>query len=449
MMRRFLTSKTVPSSSALMVICLLFISVKPLNGESFSLSAEQAVMLAQENNRTLKALDHQLKATELGIKSAVTGLLPQASLSSTYTRKSGNDMFSQFLGSDLKNSYSLGIDVQQSLFNGFATINSLRSARTTSTLQKATNEKNAQTICFAVLQIYWSIMNLQKSEIVADEAIRQLEELTASQKAMFDQGMAAEHDYLLTGASLEQARMNLIEVTGTIETMKRQFAELLGLPVTTELKLIDTSVAPEVPPGDNDSIIAWALENRPDLRESELQLRLSNLGVKMNRSSLFPAVTAGYSWSASRPDQTLQDQWGDDWSAYIALNFTLFKWGDRFFKIRKAREEYLSLSLLHEQKKSMVEREVRDAFQEVEVSVKKLKAARLLADAREKAYEASHAKYDEGVIPMYELLDSHSALVSAKYQTVQATTDLKLAVINLTMAGLGGSSESSDAGGSR
>ncbi|MBN1759421.1 MAG: TolC family protein [Chitinispirillaceae bacterium] len=442
-----LTVKRVRYIPTLTVICLLLTTIQSLHGEALPLSEEQAVKLAEVNNLTLKALNHKLKAADMGVKSAVTGFLPQASLSSMYTRKSGNDMFSKFLGSDLKNSYSLGIDIQQPLFNGFATLNSLRSAQTTGTLQKVTNDKNAQTIRFAVRRIYWSIVNLQKSESVANEAIRQLEELTASQKAMFDQGMTTEHDYLLTGASLEQARMNLIQVSGTIETMKRQFAELLGLPVTTELILIDTTARPVVPPCDNDSIVAWALENRPDLRESQLQLRLSDLGVKMTRSSLFPAVNAGYSWSASRPDQTLQDQWGDDWSAYISLNFTLFEWGDRFFKIRKAREEYRSLSLLHEQKKSVVEREVRDAFQEIELSVKKLDASLLLAEARGKSYEASRAKYDEGVLPMYELLDAHSALVSANYQTVQATTDLKLAVINLSMAGLGGSSGSSATGG--
>ena len=58
-------------------------------------------------------------------------------------------------------------------------------------------------------------------------------------------------------------------------------------------------------------------------------------------------------------------------------------------------------------------------------------------EAREKAYDASLAKYEEGVIPMYELLDAHNSLISAKYAALQTATSLKLAIINLDMGGLG------------
>ncbi|MBN1577857.1 MAG: TolC family protein [Chitinispirillaceae bacterium] len=423
------------------VLFSVYPSIAQSTGRAVELSAAQAVEMAMKYNYALRSLDHQVKGSGYAVKSAVTGFLPQATLNGTYTRKSGNDMFSRFLGSSLRNAYSIGLEIQQPIFTGFATLNSLRSAQATRTLQETTNEKTKAAVRYAVLQIYRGLVNLQKSKAVANEAVKQLEELTSNQAALMEQGMATEHDYLLTKASLAQARMNELEVDKSIASMKRQFAVLLGLPVTAEITLSDTAATQTVPTtADMDSLVKAAFQNRPDLRETDLQMHLSDLGVKLTRAAYFPTLVAGYSWSNSRPDQTLQDQWGDDWHAYAAFNFTLFDWGSRIFKVKKAKEQHLSLLELSAQKKSFVEKEVIDAHQNVEQSSKELEVAGLLVEAREKAYDASLAKHEEGVMPLYELLNAHSACITAKYQALQAATNLELALINLEMGGLGTSS---------
>ncbi len=423
------------------VAAAVLFSVLPLFAQAahIELTAGQAVEMAMKNNRTLRSLDHRLRGEGYGVGSAITGFLPHATLTGNYTRKSGNDMFSKFLGSDLRNSYSIGLEIQQPVFTGFATLNGLRSARVSRSLQEKTNEKTAQVIRYAVLQIYRGLVNLQKSSAVAAQAVRQLEELSSNQSAMKEQGMATEHDCLLTDASLAQARMNELEVGKSISSMKRQFAVLLGLPVEADVELTDTGavVSGRSSPSNVDSTVESALRERPDLLESSLQLRLSEYAVRQARASYFPSLLAGFSYSNARPDQTLQDRWGDDWHAYLGLNFNLFDWGDRVLKVRKAKENHLSLLELHDQKRAEVEKQVLDAFQEVDHSSRSLEAAVLLSEAREKAYEASVAKHEEGVIPMYELLDAHSAYVTAKYRALQAATDLELAVINLEMGGLG------------
>jgi outer membrane protein len=407
------------------------------------LSALQAVDLARKGNRTLIALEHQLSAASWEVRSAVTGLLPHASLTGNYSRKSGNDMYSTFAGKELNNSYSVGLEIQQPVFTGFATIGSLKSARLSRTLQETTNDKTEQVIRYAVLQVYRGIVTLQKSMTVARQAVLQLDELTSNQAAMVEQGMATEHDYLLTKASFAQAKMNELNAGKTLLAMKRQFAVLLGLPVTTDLVLTDTTARMTSQlPENTDSIVAAALSGRPDLKEAALKLQLSDIAVTMTRSAWYPTLVAGFSWTANRPDfaklmQYQEERWGDDWYGYVALNFDLVDWGDRFFKVKKAKEQRLSLLSLNKEKKATVEKEVRDACQIVDQERRALETATLLSGAREAAYHASQAKYEEGVLPMYELLDAHGNFVSAKYQVLQAAMNLELAIINLEMGGLG------------
>lgn len=450
MVKSYIVTPIKGAVVALMFTMVLSATVKA-EEKVYELSSEQAVEMAMKNNHFLKSLDHQLKQSEYGVKSAVTNFLPQASFSGSYA-KIGNDLDyyarvgqGQGLGAleDVfypdQNS-SIEIQIQQPIFTGFATLNGLRSARLSHTIQGVSNEKNKQNIQYAIQQVYWGIVNLQKSKGVANEAIRQLHELTSNQEAMMEQGMSTEHDYLLTKASLAQAQLNEMKVVKNIASMKRQFAVLLGLPATSEIVLTDTNAVNEIPKNGNiDSILNVTLTNRPDLKESKLSVNKADLGLKLSKSSLYPTIAAAFTWGNSAVDYSDKDDWKYNWTLGLTLNFKLFDWGDRAFKVKQAKYQKLALDELYIQKKSSVEKEVIDAFHEVEQTSKELQTAKLLADAREKAYNAFVAKHEEGVIPMYELLDAHNQFVSAKYGVLQASTSLRLAIINLEMGGLGSS----------
>ena len=415
------------------------------HGEVLSITADEAVELAAKNNRTIQALGHQLNAADLGVKSAVTGFLPQASLNGTMTRKSGNDMMTKMTESDLLNSYNIVIGIQQPIFTGFATLNGLLTAKTARSLQETTSEKTKKLIRYSVLQVYWGIVTLEKSSAVAAQAVRQLEEMTSNQEAMLDQGMTTEHDYLLSKASLAQARTSELNVGKNISSMKRRFAVLLGLPVNTKIILADTSAAQPVGPvSDRDSLVKDMAENRTDIVESRLRLQMSDLSVKMARAAYFPTLVAGFNYQTDRPSFGISgqgfaqlDEFQDDWNVFLQFNFTIFTWGDRYFKVKKANEEYKALYENFEQKKSSVENEALGAYETYKYENSVFESAVLLADAREKAYDASRAKYKEGVITMYELLNTHSDFINARFQSLQAAADLELARINMELGGLG------------
>lgn len=429
-----------------LAVCVVF----GQSAERVELSAEMAIEMAMKNNHTIKSLEHQQKQTEYDIKSATAAFLPGVSLNGSYSRKKIeglSGMFDPNMASAFglnENSFNYGLQIQQPIFTGFALLNGLNSAKLSNTITKESTETVRQKIRYAVLQIYWGIVSLQKSKSVASEAIKQLEELTSNQEARMEQGMSTEHDYLLTKASLAQARMNELKVNKSVSSMKRQFAILLGLPATTEIALIDTSAEGNLAPDVNlDSAVSSALSGRPDLKETRLKMDLAQLGIKSAKSAFYPSIVAGFGYSNESPEPDIWEMWRYNWAASVSLKFNLLDWGDRNFKVKKAKEQQLALKEMLQEKTATVEKEVLDAYHEVEQLQSETEAADLLMEARGKAYDASLAKYEEGVIPMYELLDAHNALISAKYSALQTATSLKLAVINLDMGGLGSVSSNS------
>jgi len=258
-----------------------------------------------------------------------------------------------------------------------------------------------------------------------------------------EQGMNAEHDVLLTDASLEQARLNTLSIEKSLASTQRQFSIYLGLPVESAIVLTDTlPVTASTSTFKTDSLLQSALQTRPDIIESGLQVALNDIGIKQARSALYPSLSAGFSFSEARPDQLYKDQWGNSWYLYASLKFTLLDWGDRNFKIKKAESQKLSLLSLYEQKQATIKKEILDATESVEQNIQTLNVSQRLLEAQEKSYAAALAKYEEGVLPLYELLDVHSNYITAKYKLLEASANLELARVNLEMGGFGTSSTS-------
>jgi outer membrane protein TolC len=67
--------------------------------------------------------------------------------------------------------------------------------------------------------------------------------------------------------------------------------------------------------------IQYALENRPELRESDLQLKNRDLNIELTKNQLLPSldVTAGYTASGLGGFATLRSGFGAD-SVIIATN---------------------------------------------------------------------------------------------------------------------------------
>jgi outer membrane protein len=198
--------------------------------DTVELSLQQAIDLTMKNNASIKATEHQITAADYGIKSAATGFLPKLSTTVSARHQGGDDLMAELgkmfgaTGPKLDDYYSIGFEVQQPIFTGFATLNALKSAKTSYALQEATSEKTQQLTRYAVTRIYWGLVSLRKSGDVANEAVKQLEELTNNQKALLEQGMSAEHDVLLTEASLEQARLSVLNVEKSLKSTQRQFS---------------------------------------------------------------------------------------------------------------------------------------------------------------------------------------------------------------------------------
>ena len=232
---------------------------------------------AEQNYPLIRQYDLIEKTTELTVANIGKGWLPQVSASAQATYQSDvvafPDQFKQLyqqMGLDMKglkkDQYRVGIDVQQTIYNGGAISSQKQIARKQGKVQAAQNEVNLYNIRKRVNEMYFSLLLLD-DQIRLNNDLQEL--LLGNEKklaSMVKNGTAAESDL----QSVKAERLNVIQQKTSLESQRRMLQKMLSTFCGIEVKALQK---PELM-ADGEGLMA---ENRrPELKALDAQIGLLN-----------------------------------------------------------------------------------------------------------------------------------------------------------------------------
>jgi outer membrane protein TolC len=175
-----------------------------------------------------------------------------------------------------KDQYRIGVDVQQTIFDGGAIKNQREVARQQGDVETAQNEVNIYNVRKRVNEMYFGLLLLD-DQIQLKRDLQEL--LDANEKklsAMFKGGTAAESDY----QNVRAERLNVVQQLVSLQSQRQTLAKMLsvfcGLEVTSPVK-------PE-------AVSPTSTINRPELRLIDSQIRLADAQEKALNSALLPRL---------------------------------------------------------------------------------------------------------------------------------------------------------------
>ena len=229
------------------------------------------------------------KTTELTVANIQKGWLPQLSASAQATYQSDvtawpDEMKTMMTGMGIdmkglkKDQYRVGIDVQQTVYDGGAISSQKQVARSQGKVQEAQTEVNLYAVRRRVNELYFSLLMLEEQMLLN----RDLQELLAANErklqAMVKGGTAAESDW----QNVRAERLNVVQQATSLESQKRMLTALLSTFCGMEVKSV------RKPEG-----ITTQLQNtgqRPEMRLFDAQLRLADAQEKGLNSALMPRL---------------------------------------------------------------------------------------------------------------------------------------------------------------
>ena len=259
-----------------------------LSSVSRAQTLEECQQAAEKNYPLIKQYGLIAKTTQLTIKNIQKGWLPQLTASAQATYQSAvtawpesmQTMYQQ-MGLNMKglhkDQYKIGVDLQQTIYDGGAISSQRNIAQQEGKVQKAQTETNLYQVRRCVNEMYFSLLLLNE-QIQLNEDVKAL--LQSSEKklsAMVKGGTAATSD-------LDNVRAERLSVEQQNENLKQQKLMLQRmLSVFCGLEVNDTQKPAPIQ-------IATSVSNRPEMRLYNSQLELTEAKEKALDTQLRPKL---------------------------------------------------------------------------------------------------------------------------------------------------------------
>ena len=259
-----------------------------LSSGSWAQTLEECQQAAEKNYPLIKQYGLITKTTQLTVKNIQKGWLPQVTASAQATYQSAvtawpESMQSiyQQMGLNMKglrkDQYKIGVDLQQTIYDGGAISSQRNIAQQEGKVQEAQTETNLYQVRRRVNEMYFSLLLLNE-QIQLNEDVKAL--LQSSEKklsAMVKGGTAATSD-------LDNVRAERLSVEQQNENLKQQKLMLQRmLSVFCGLEVNDTQKPAPIQ-------IASSVNNRPEMRLYNSQLELTEAKEKALDTQLRPKL---------------------------------------------------------------------------------------------------------------------------------------------------------------
>ena len=286
-MRRFLIGLSF-------IICHL--SFSPIGAQTL----EECQQAAERNYPLIRQYGLIEKTTELTVANIQKGWLPQVSASAQATYQSDvvawPDEMKGMLGQTglnfeglKKDQYRVGVDIQQTVFDGGAIKSQKEIVRKQGEVQTAQNEVNMYQVRKRVNEMYFGLL-LMDEQIKLNNDLQEL--LIQNEKklaSMVKNGTAAESDY----QNVKAERLNVVQQATSLQAQRsvllRMLSTFCGIEVKDAVKPVQF-VAVTQPLGSAASLVDEQTGQRPELKAIDAQLKLADAQEKALDAALMPKL---------------------------------------------------------------------------------------------------------------------------------------------------------------
>ena len=249
---------------------------------------EQCQQAAVSNYPLIKQRDLIRLTTDYTVANIKKGWLPQVSASAQATLQSDvtawpdemRDMLTRS-GLDVKglkkDQYRVGLDVNQTIYDGGSIAGQAALAREQGLVQQAQNEVNLYAVKMRVNELYFALLLVKEKQKLNHDLQALLESNEKKLESMYRRGTAAESDLNTVKAEHLVAVQQGLDLTAQHQALSRMLSTLCGIDVT------DVQKPPVVETGD--------MSNRPELQLYDAQLRLTDAHKQTLDAAMRPKLS--------------------------------------------------------------------------------------------------------------------------------------------------------------
>lgn len=244
-------------------------------------------------------------------------------------------------------------------------------------------------------------------------------------------GVATIADVLQARTFASQAALAAQATEGDLQTSRGALALSLGLPANIAYDV--DSVAGQVPVAvltdSVDTLIAKAVEARPDLAAAQAEFDASRAQISVARASRLPSLVlngnGGRTYTSSFP------QGGDNYTVSLGLRIPIFAGFSRIYDQRQAVALADAAAARADALGQQVVFEVFSSYHALQTAARRVRTSGDLMASAEQSSEVALGRYRAGVGTVLDLLAAQTALADARAQQVLARLEWNTSLARL------------------
>jgi outer membrane protein len=344
------------------------------------------------NNPDLRAARANLNAATYTAKGAYSGYLPQLSAGASYNDISGNAATTTNTTTSTS-TYNTSVSLSQNLFAGYQdqakVAQGAANREATAASLSVAKAKLSQDLKDAFIGLKYAQDNVQLTE----QIMHRLEENLRLVELRFESGNENKGSYLLTKASLAQARYEHLQAQQDVVSAQTQLARVLGRGASGALEV--RGDVPVSEPGAAAPDFQQLVRQIPDYQQVAAQQKFAEAGVTLARSGLYPSLDL--SGSVSR----VGDNWFPDGTRRIVglnLNVPLYSGGKDYYATKSAVSSLEAAASNTDSTEQQLLVRLKQAYAGYVESAEKLKVDQAFLDAATTRAEIARSKYNNGLM---------------------------------------------------
>ena len=403
-------------------------------------SLQECVTYALENNISVKQAQNNLLSNDQDIIASKGNFLPSVSANMGHRLTVGNaELFTGQFVDRTSNSSNFGINVNQTVFNGFRNTYLYKQGQINKEANELELNRIKDDISLSVANFYLNVLFNQENLETAKSQYEFSEKQLKQVQELVDAGVQPKANVYDAEATLANDEQSVTIAENNYRLPLLSLSQVLQLPFdgfAVEIIKIDDPTA-ELMYADVKPVLNYALENRNEIKLAEKNIEGAELSTKLSKSNYYPSVTAGYGigtnaffTNLSSSEASFLAQLNDQKSHSFNVNVSIpiFSRFQNKTNVAKSRinEERNKLSL--EQAKLDMESNVQRAFTDAQAALKSYQAARKSLTAQELSFQNSQERYNIGALNAFDLeqtrirlINAQAGLINAKYDFVFKT----------------------------
>lgn len=400
-----------------------------------TLSAQDAVRMAFENNKNIQIQEKEVEAGKAQIVGARSAFMPQVNAQGSYTRrasalKAGSALSSKkdtgvFLGYQDDNMWSATLD--QSVYSGGANMANLRQAQLTLKEDEETLRALKLDTQFEVKRLFYGLLLAYETERITRQLLDQALAHYADAQKKYREGTASRFDVLQSKVQVTKIMPELIRAKNSIRLTLAELNKELGRDVHAPLK-IKGYLSYEPRDIKEEKFLAQAYLHKPEMILRLLGIDISQWGIQAAKAGYRPRVDlTGEYYFRSNDYGDMFNSGHNNWDVGVSVRIPVFDGFSSRAKVLEAKARYAQSILSKEDAVDSIALAIRQDCLDLRQAQAIIESQKDNVDEAREALRISIVSFDNGVGTNLDVLDSETSLAQIEQTLAEGTYDYMMA----------------------